>query len=47
LTGHAARIGEEYECMKGFDEKYRSKYTTINNYVTWEDNIKIDLTERG
>jgi hypothetical protein len=33
--------------MKRFGEKYRSKYSTRNNYARWEDNIKIDLSGRG
>jgi len=37
----------EEECMQGFGEETRRKYTTFNMRSRWKDNIKVYLEATG
>jgi hypothetical protein len=39
--------GREEECMQVSGGKAKSNETTMKTKYRWEDNIKIDLRERG
>jgi hypothetical protein len=46
-TGHIARIGERRNLYKIFIGRPEGKGPLERSRLSWEDNIRIDLKERG